>query len=119
MLHDVSGRSSSVVSGRYFGGIALELFEEDAVSRDLAERLAIGRTRHRDADRARRAMAREADDTHVVAEVLAAELRADAELRGELEDLRLELVIAEATAELVAGGRQRVEVVRRSRTWPP
>ena len=35
------------------------------------------------------------DDPHVVAEVLAAELRADAEALGQLEDLLLELEVAE------------------------
>ena len=50
-------------------------------------------------DRARRAVARQADHAHVVAEVLAAELRADAGLLRELEHLRLELEVAEAAAE--------------------
>ena len=47
-------------------------------------------------------MPRQADDPHVVAEVLAAELGADAEALGEGEHVRLELEVAEA----VAGGRR-------------
>ena len=66
--------------GQVLRGIGLELLEEHAVGGDLAERLAVGRARHRERDRARRAVARQADHAHVVAEVLAAELRADAEL---------------------------------------
>ena len=57
-----------------------ELLEEHAVRRDLAQRLAIGGARHRDPDRARCAVTRQADHPYVVTEVLAAELRADAEL---------------------------------------
>ena len=57
-------------------------------------------------------MAGEADDADVVAEVLAAELRADPERLGQLEDLLLELDVAEAVRAHRALGRQVVEVVR-------
>ena len=70
---------------------------------DLAQGLAVGRARHRDADRARGAVAGQPDDPHVVAEVLAAELGADAELLGLGEDLGLELDVAEAVAGGVPG----------------
>ena len=73
----------------------LELLEEDAVAGDLAERLAVGAAADRHPDRAARAVARQADDAHVVAEVLAAELRADAGLLREREHLLLELDVAE------------------------
>ena len=66
--------------GQVLRGVGLELLEEHALGGDLAERLAVGRARHRERDRARRAVTRQADHAHVVAEVLAAELRADAEL---------------------------------------
>jgi hypothetical protein len=58
-------------------------------------------------------VAGQADDPHVVAEVLAAELRADLRPARQLEDLRLELVVPEALAELVAGLREGVEVAGR------
>ena len=62
----------------------------------------------------RGAVAGQADDPHVVAEVLAAELGADAELLGQREDLAaLELEVAERRAQLVAAGRQAVEVAGR------
>ena len=67
----------------------------------LPEHLAVGRARHRDGDGQRGAVAGQPHDAHVVAEVLAAELGADAELPGQLEHLLLELGVAEA----VAGGR--------------
>src|SRR3954453_17512990 len=52
------------------------------------------------------------DDAAVVAEVLAAELRADAEGLRQLEDLLLHLDVAEPVTGAVTGCRQRVEVVR-------
>ena len=93
--------------------VGLELLEEDAVGGDLAERLPVRRARHRDRDRARGAVPREAYDAHVVAEVLAAELRADPERLGQLEDLLLQLEVAEAVRGQRALGREVVEVVRR------
>ena len=89
-----------MTSGRYCAGSRLELLEEDAVGGDLAERLAVGRARHRDADRAGGAVAGQADHPDVVAEVLAAELGADAEAPGELQDLGFQLDVAEAVPEL-------------------
>ena len=88
--------AASSIAGQELGRIVLELLEEHAIAGDLAERLAVGGTRHADADRQRRAMTRQADHPHVMAEVLSAELRADAELLGELEDLRLEREVAES-----------------------
>ena len=63
-------------------------------------------------DRARRAMAGESHHADVVAEVLAAELRTDAERLGQLEDLLLELDIAEPVRCRGARGGEVVEVVR-------
>src|SRR5581483_8550274 len=98
--------------GQVLRRIAFELFDEHALRRDLRECLPVGRAGHRDADWARRAVTGQADDAHVVAEVLAAELRADAELAGELEDLLLELGVAKAASQLVASRGQRVEIAR-------
>ena len=93
--------------------VAFELLEEDAVAGDLAERLTVGRAGHRHRHRAARPVAGQADDAHVVAEVLAAELGADPGALGELEHLALEVEVAEPVAGRRAGRRQRVEVVRR------
>ena len=87
--------------GQEVRGVRLELLEEHALGGDLRQRLAVRRAGHRDGDRARRAVARQPDHAHVVAEVLAAELGADADLAGQLEHLLLELEVAEA----VPGGR--------------
>ena len=69
--------------------VGLELLEEHAVGGDLAQRLAVGRARHRERDRARRAVPRQADHAHVVTEVLAAELRADPERLRQREHFAL------------------------------
>ena len=93
--------------GQIFRRIVLELLEEDAVLGDLAERLAVGRARHAEPDRQRGAVPRQPDHAHVVAEIFAAELRADAERLRELVHLLLHLEIAEGVAVLGALRRQR------------
>lgn len=55
-------------------------------------------------------MAGQSDDTHIVAEVLAAELSADARLARQLQDLVLPLQVAESASVFVAAGGQRVQV---------
>ena len=60
------------------GRIGLQRLQEDAVPGDLALGLAVGRAGDAEADRQRGAVARQADDANIVAEILAAELRADA-----------------------------------------
>jgi hypothetical protein len=56
---------------------------------------------------------REPDDPHVVAEVLAAELRADPHLPGDLKDLLLQASVPEPVPGRRTGLRQRVQVARR------
>ena len=115
MLHD---RAAGDVLGDAGVGhvvrrVGLELLEEDALGGDLAERLPVRRAGDRDRDRARGAVAGQPDHPDVVAEVLAAELRADPEGLGQLPDLLLELEVAEAVRGHRARRRQVVEVVRR------
>ena len=59
-------------------GVGFELLQEHAVFGDFAECLTISRARYAQADGERCAVARQADDTDIVAEIFAAELRADA-----------------------------------------
>src|SRR5260221_949703 len=72
-------------------GVRLELLEEDALGGDLAEDLTVGGTGDADADRHRGAVARQADDAHGMAEILSAELRADAALSAETQDFGLKI----------------------------
>jgi len=58
-------------------------------------------------------VAGEPDDAHVVAEILSAELRADAERLRELEHLLLHREVAEGVAVLRALRRQLVEIFGR------
>ena len=93
-------------------GVVLEFFEIDAVLGDLAEHLTVGRTGHAKTDRQRRAVTRHPDHAHVMAEILAAELRADAERLRHLQNFLLHLQIAEGVAVGRALGGQRVEIAR-------
>ncbi len=92
----------------------LQLLQIDAVLGDLAEDLPVRRAGDAEPDRQRRAVPRQADHAHVVAEILSAELRADAERLRHLQDLLLHLEIAEGVAVGRALRRQRVEIARRS-----
>ena len=58
-------------------------------------------------------MARQADDANVMAEIFAAELRADAEILRQLVDFRLHIQIAESVGVFAAFGRQAIEIARR------
>ncbi len=88
--------------GQVLRRIGLELLQEHAVGRDLGEDLAVRPARHADADRQAGTVARQADHPDVVAEILAAELRADAEHCGQLVDLPFHLEVAEGVARLAA-----------------
>src|SRR2546421_331929 len=76
--------------GQEAGRVGPQRFEEHAPGGDLRERLPVGRARDRDRDRARRTVPGQPDHPYVVAEVPPAELRPDAELPGQLEDLGLQ-----------------------------
>ncbi len=91
-------------------GFALELLDPEAVAVDPGLDIAIGRAGDADPDRAGGTVARQADDSGVEGEVLAAELGADPALAGQLHDLRFELRVSERLAQRVALGRQMVEV---------
>ena len=93
-----------------FRRIVLELFQEHAVAGDLAERLAVGRARYAEPDRQRGAVARQPDHAHVVTEIFAAELRADAERLRHLLNFLLHLLVAEGVAVLGAVLGQRVVI---------
>ena len=101
---------SVVVSGRNRAGVVLQLLQEHALRGDLRLDLPVGAAGDADGDRQRGAMPRQPHDAHVMAEILAAELRADAEVLGQLVDLGLQRGVADGVAGPVAGGRQPVEV---------
>ena len=109
-VDDLAAELRRVDLGQIFRRIVLELLEIDAVAGDLAERLAVGRARHAEPDRQRGAVAGKPDHPHVVAEILAAELRAHAERLRELVHLLLHREVAEGVAVLGALRRQIVEI---------
>ena len=83
-LHHLAAEDVVGRLGQVLRRVGLQLLEEHALRRDLRLDLAVGRAGHADADRQRGAVARQADHPHVVAEILAAELRADAEVLRQL-----------------------------------
>ena len=95
--------------GQVLRRVLLELFQKHAMPVDPPEDLPVGRAGDAESDGQRGAVSGQADDPHVVREILAAELGADADPGAELEDLPLHLEIPEGAAKLVAGCRQIVE----------
>src|ERR1035441_4872176 len=93
--------------------VGLELLKEPPGRGEIAQRLPVRRARHRDRHRAGRPVPGQPDHPHVVAEVLAAELRADADPPGQAEHLLLKLAVPEPVPARRAGRRQRVQVFRR------
>ena len=100
--------AAAVHRGDEAPGLGLELLEPDAGGVDVGLGVAVGGARDGEADRAGGAVARQADDAAVEGEPLAAELGADAEGVGDLQELGLEGEVAEGAPVLVAGGRERV-----------
>ena len=109
-LYDVAAERRFVDMRHEARGIVFQLLHEHALLGDLALGLTVGRAGHADADRQRRAMARQADHPHVMAEILAAELRADAHRLSQLVDLFLHRDIAERMRVVAARRRQFVIV---------
>ena len=109
-LHHIVGE---VLVGHFrhvFFRMHLELLEENAVLGDLAHGLAVRGAGDGKADRQRCAMARQADHAHVVAEVLATKLGADACCLRQLVDLFFHLKVTEGVTGFGALGRQAVEI---------
>ncbi len=109
-LHHLAGELRFIDLRQEMRRVGLELLEEDALGVDLAEDLAIGGTGNAETDRHAGAMPRQADDAHVVAEIFAAELRADAHLARQRQHLLLEIAVAEGLARGIALARQRIEI---------
>mmetsp|Transcript_85111 Transcript_85111/g.260059 ORF Transcript_85111/g.260059 Transcript_85111/m.260059 type:complete len:304 (-) Transcript_85111:861-1772(-) len=110
-LDDVPAEVAGTDFGQILRGVRLKLFEEDAVLGDFRLRLPVRAAGDSDGHGARSTVPGQADDPHVVAKVLAAELRADAHVLGQLFDLRLEFQIPECPAMLVAAGVEVFDVL--------
>src|SRR5215470_13147342 len=99
---DIATQRSGIDVGQEARRVRFELLQEDAVDRDLAEDLTIGRAGHADADRQAGAMPRQSDHPYVVAEILAAELRADSQPACKLQHLPLKTAVAIGLAIAIA-----------------
>ncbi len=93
-------------------GVGVELFEKDAVVRDLRVRLPVGAAAHADPHGERRPVPREPDDADVVREVLSAELRAESERVRPFHHLGLERGIPERAPRHAPLCRKPVVIVR-------
>mmetsp|Transcript_25535 Transcript_25535/g.64791 ORF Transcript_25535/g.64791 Transcript_25535/m.64791 type:complete len:514 (-) Transcript_25535:434-1975(-) len=96
--------------GQEAARVALQSLDEQPILAHHAHRLAVSRARDTDAHWAGRAVAGQAHDAHVVAEVLAAKLCADAHLARDVQDLGLPVQVAERPPARVAAGGQPVKV---------
>src|SRR5262245_51766011 len=81
---------------------ALQVFQPNPVPVDLRLDIAVSGTRDSHSHRTGRAMARQADDSHVQSEVFAAELGAVAGLVGGLKHLLFHLEIPEGASMGIA-----------------
>jgi hypothetical protein len=112
--HNVAAQVFGGDFGQVFGRIGFQLFEEHAVGGDFGLDLAVGRAGHADSDGQRCAVAGQADDADIVAEIFAAELRADADALGHFQHAGFHFEIAKRVAGLAALRRQFVQPLGRT-----
>ena len=86
------------VRRRIFGGVVFELFEKDAVARDLGLNVPVGGAGNTYADGAGGGVARHADNADIMAKIFAAELGADFCLLREFQHFGLHGRIAKRPA---------------------
>ena len=97
--------------------IVVQSFEPDTVLIDLTLDVAVRAAGYSEADRAGRTVTGQTDHADIMGEVLAAELGSEPDVAGSLEELLLQLDIAECAAELVTGGRQVVVILGRGELY--
>ena len=84
--------------------IVVKLFNPDTVFVYLGFYVAVCRAANAQSDRAACAVARQADDSNIVSQILAAELSAKPDLVCFFQNLLFKLNVSESPAALVAGG---------------
>ena len=92
--------------GDEFGGIAVHLLNPDTVGIDLGLDVAVCAAAHAHADGAAGTVAGQAHHADVMGQVFAAELGAQANLLGFLQEFLFQVYVAEGAAGLVTGGGQ-------------
>ena len=88
--------------GNKLCGVRVHHFEPNAVTVDLSLDVAVGRAADAHADGAAGTVTRQTDNADVVSHVFAAELCAEPDVVGFLQQLLLQVDVAEGTACLVA-----------------
>ena len=94
-------------------GIIVHLLNPKAVLVDLAENIAVGRTAYAQSHGTASAVARQADNADVVAEVFTAKLCAETNVVGFAQEFLFEFQVAEGAARLIARCGQVVVIVGR------
>jgi hypothetical protein len=94
--------------------VVVHLLDPDTVFVDLTLDVTVSRAAHTKTDWAASAVAWKTDNADIVRHILATELCTKTDLVGLLEELLLELDVAESAAGLVASSRQGIVVVGRS-----
>ena len=97
-----------------FARIAVEFFNPDTVLVNFTFDITVGRARHAQTYRTRRTVTRQTDDTHIVCEVLAAELCTETDLMRLFQNLLFEFHVAECAPRGITRGRQVVIIMSRS-----
>ena len=109
-MYDIAAEGFFIDFGEVFRRVAFQFFEENAVARYFSQDLSVGRAGYGNADRAGCAVAGQANNAHIVAEVFAAKLRANADFVTHFEDLFFHFEIAESLAVFIALRGQGVEI---------
>ncbi len=97
-----------------FRRIRVHLLNPNTVGIDLALDIAVGRTAHAHTDRTACTVARQTNHADVVSQILTTELCTESNLVSLVEELVLQVDVAERATGLVACSRQRVVIFYRS-----
>ena len=103
--------SLSVFSGNQFCGIAVHLLQPDTVAVDLRLDVTVCRAAHAHTDGAAGTVTWQTNHADIVSYIFATELSTEADIMSFLQQLLLEIHIAEGTACLIARCGQRVVVL--------
>ncbi|SUV47206.1 Uncharacterised protein [Bacteroides eggerthii] len=105
-LHHITLAGLTEFGRDKFSRIAVELFNPDTFFIDFTLDVTVCRAGNAQTDRTGSTMTRQTDDTHIVSQILAAELCAKTNLMSLCQYLLLQFHVAESTTELITGSRQ-------------
>ena len=95
-------------------GVAVHLLQPDTIGIDPSLDISISRAANTHTDRTAGTMTRQTNDTDVVSQILTTKLSAEANLLSFLDELLLQINIAESTTSLIASSGQTIVELDRS-----